>query len=305
MTVRRLAIRAAGGMALVVVLWLLALLSVIAFAYSASVRTELRLGASHLQGGQARALAGAGIHHAIAQVARRRHDPMRAGGVRRYTFRFAEHEVRVRIEDEAGKIDLNSAHPALLSGLLSWAGVKERERRRLVDAMLDWRDRDRLARNRGAEDEDYAAAGLHYGAKDGPYNSVDELLRVQGVTPELYRKLRPALTVYSHQAGIHPHVAAREVLLALPGVTAAAVDRYLEERERRGTLARLAGVEDTYLAVRRGDIYRVTGEAEVGAVVARIGAVLELRLDKALPYEMLTWYEDASPLAPPPTEPAR
>jgi general secretion pathway protein K len=45
----------------------------------------------------------------------------------------------------------------------------------LVDAILDWRDEDDLHLVNGAEDPDYKAAGLPYGAKDGPFDSLEEL----------------------------------------------------------------------------------------------------------------------------------
>ncbi len=90
------------------------------------------------------------------------------------------------------------ADPGLLMALMKAVGVQEPEN--LVDAILDWRDPDDLHLVNGAEDEQYAAAGLPYGAKDGPFDSVEELGQVMGFDRELYQALAPALTVTSGQA---------------------------------------------------------------------------------------------------------
>ena len=47
----------------------------------------------------------------------------------------------------------------------------------------------------GFTDDEYEAAGRNYGAKDGPFDSVEELLQLLGMTPALYQRLAPALTV--------------------------------------------------------------------------------------------------------------
>lgn len=65
----------------------------------------------------------------------------------------------------------------------------------MADAIEDWRDADDLAELNGAEDREYAAAGRPYGAKDGPFDSLDELQLVSGIDRDLYRTLLPALTV--------------------------------------------------------------------------------------------------------------
>jgi general secretion pathway protein K len=49
----------------------------------------------------------------------------------------------------------------------------------------------------GAEDSDYAAAGLAWGAKDAPFETVTELEQVLGMRPALFRSLAPYVTVHS------------------------------------------------------------------------------------------------------------
>lgn len=56
----------------------------------------------------------------------------------------------------------------------------------IVDAILDWLDSDEERRPGGAESDDYEGLMISYSCKNGPMESIDELLKVQGVTPEFF-----------------------------------------------------------------------------------------------------------------------
>lgn len=220
------------GVALVLVLWALTLLAVIAGNFAFSMRSEAQIARNLVSSAQARALADAGIQRAWLEIMKPPSDPLRwqANGLA-HEFTFQGAVIRVILEDESGKIDLNAASEPLLKGLFLSAGLTEDASVSLLDAVLDWRDADKLKRLHGVEDEDYRAAGKSYGPSDAPFETVDELQRVLGITPELYRKLAPALTVFSRQPGINTSVASREVLLAIPSTNPAIVDQYLAQRQ--------------------------------------------------------------------------
>jgi hypothetical protein len=55
----------------------------------------------------------------------------------------------------------------------------------VADAILDWLDTDEQPREYGAEADYYATLDPPYGAKNGPLETVEELLLVKGVTPLL------------------------------------------------------------------------------------------------------------------------
>jgi len=122
----------------------------------------------------------------------------------------------VRLVDENGKIDLNQADPTLLTTFFQVLGLDQEQGARLASAILDWRDPDSLTQaNGGGEDEDYAAAERPYGAKDASFESVAELEQVLGMTPELYARAAPHLTVYSGRTRPDPAFATSEVLQAM------------------------------------------------------------------------------------------
>lgn len=218
------------GFALLAVLWLVVLLAIVAASFGTVARTEVHLGRNAVEKAKAEALADAGVHRAILALlepepaVRWRTD----GAV--YRLALAGGEVRVAIQDETGKIDLNMASDELLRGLFMAVGLGQDEAAAMADAVADFRDPDDLRRLHGAETADYLAAGLPYGSKDAPFQAIEELQQVLGMTAALYRRVAPLVTVYSWEDGIDPMVASREVLLAVPGITTADVEAILTAR---------------------------------------------------------------------------
>ena len=121
----------------------------------------------------------------------------------------------VRVNDTAGLVDLNAAPQAAIEALITGLGVSSSEASRLAAAVIDFRDADDTPVIGGAEIEEYRAAGRAYGPKNSPFESVDELDQVLGMTPELVSRLVPLVTVHSQSNGIDPTVAPEELLRAL------------------------------------------------------------------------------------------
>ena len=219
------------GVALVLVLWVISLLAVIAGNFAYSMRGEAQIARNLVSSAQARALAEAGVHRAWYELTRPPTDAQRwlpDGAGREMNVPGAT--VKVTIQDESGKIDLNTASDDLLKGLFRSVGLAEDASVALVDAIVDWRDPDKLRRPHGAEEAEYRAAGKNYVPTNAPFETVDEIQRVLGMTPELYRAVKAALTVHSKLTGVNAAAAPREALLAIPGVSSAMVDQYLALR---------------------------------------------------------------------------
>jgi general secretion pathway protein K len=205
-----------AGAALLLVLWLIALLTGLVGVFALLARTEGLQGRALVQGVIADGAARAGVEYALTRVALA--DPARQWRPdgRAYDWRFGEADVSVRIVDEDGKVDLNQSDAALLAGLMQAVGIEAARAGRLAGAVLDWRDPDPLTQPAGgAEDPDYAGAGLPYGAKDAEFDSVGELLHVLGFTAADVRLLAPHLTVFTGRSRPEPAYASAAVLTAL------------------------------------------------------------------------------------------
>lgn len=283
-----------AGIALVVVLWVLALLSVIAGSLVFSSRTEVLMAGNLSSLAQAEALADAGVHKAIHELARPQTDPQRwkGDGLTRL-WNFAGTELRVTILDESAKVDLNAAPTVLLKGLFRALGVAEPDTDALADAVADWRDPDDLRSLHGAEKADYAAAGRDYGPANGQFETIEELRQVLGMSDDLFRKLETLVTVQSRQSGINAGVAPREVLLALPGATAEQVDLFLEQRRillEQGLPAPAFPGAQGLAAGAVGSVFSIQAEAVLGDNARFFReAVVRLTADIRAPVAVLAW----------------
>ncbi len=221
-----------AGIALVLVIWTLALLMVVAASFMLSSRADALVLRNSISAAKAAAAADSAVQRAIFEVLRASSlpDAWKADGAVR-DWAFDEAAVKVGIRDESAKIDVNTASDALLKGLFASIGLGDEESTRLLDAIVDWRDADSLKRPSGAEEADYKAAGLSYRPANANFQAIEELQLVLGMRPEIYRRIAPMITVYSRQTGINAATAQRDVLLAIPGVTSDVVDVYLQQRD--------------------------------------------------------------------------
>jgi general secretion pathway protein K len=218
------------GLALVAVLWTMTLLALIAAVFMRETRTEMALVRNFEGEARAEALAEAGVNRAILiLLGLDTSVPWRVDGTP-IELASADGVVRIVIQDEGGKIDLNRSAGPVLQSLFVAVGMDADAAQRVADAVVDFRDADNLRQLNGAEDGDYAAAGLRHDAKDAPFASTDELLQVLGMTQELYDRVASLVTVYSPRRDVNLATAPPEVLSVLPYLTAERVRTILDQR---------------------------------------------------------------------------
>lgn len=219
------------GFALVVVIWILTLLSLIATSFTASMRTETAVSANMIDDLRARAHLEAGVHLGIGILS--------GAGLpegwdldgRPVEVEFDDVRLSLALQSESGKFDLNSGSDEILLRLLKAAGAAEELSAMLLDRIHDWRDEDDLHRLNGAEVDDYVQAGLNYGPANADFRSVDELRFVLGMPPDVFLRLRAAMTVFTGLVEPEPKYAPPLVLLALADGDQAAVQALLQARE--------------------------------------------------------------------------
>lgn len=154
------------------------------------------------------------------------------------------------IDDEYGKLNLNAlfdVNTGEVNGTLEMAlrslfaarGVEQDP----VDAILDWVDPDQEPRSQGGEADFYGSLEIPYSCRDGRMESVEELLLIRGITPDVFfgrseegqLPLSELLTVCGSPRGrINLNTAEPEVLAAIGeaiGQTGLA-DVVVRERER-------------------------------------------------------------------------
>ncbi len=207
-------------MILVVVLWALVVLSALAASYAIATRTYTRATFHVSASARLAAVSEAGINRAILELSdsQRRANRDIDGLLGISACRFGQDVLlAIRVQDEAGKIDLNYGDERLLRRLIAATGVSDSEAGAIVDRIVDFRDSDELRRPSGAEVADYRAAGLDYGPANREFLSIDELEQVLHMPVELVAAIRPFVTVRSHLTGIDPEVSDPSLLAALSG----------------------------------------------------------------------------------------
>lgn len=204
------------GAALPLVLWLVMLMAALIGSFAMTARIEAMQGHAFSRSAAAQETARAGVEYAMLRMSDPDPGTRWIPDGRSYRWRFDGSELEIRIVDESGKVDLNQADAGVLSGLLQGVGIETDQAQRLAAAVIDWRDADDLTQAvGGAEDRDYAASGLPYGAKDAPFESVAELRQVLGVSPEIYARIAPYLTIHAGMQRPNPQFAPAAVLTAL------------------------------------------------------------------------------------------
>jgi general secretion pathway protein K len=282
--------RCERGAALLLVLWLIALLTALIGAFALTARVEALQGNVLSGGARAQELARAGVEYSLVRLADTEPTTRWLPDGRSYRWSYAGGEVELKIVDETGKVDLNQAGAPLLSALMQAVGADREQAERIAAAILDWRDPDPLTQvNGGAEDPDYAAAGRPYGAKDAPFETVAEVEQVLGMTPELYARLEPSLTLFSGRGEPDPTYAQAPVLTAM-GLDATA---YLAQRKAptpgTGAAQLVGGGSGTYSIDSRARLD--DGRVAVLRTVVRAGS-------GSVPgsvYTALRWQEGTAP----------
>jgi len=280
-------------MPVLTVLWGIGLLTIASLALMWTGNISYQLARNGLEVATINATAEAVIHRTILGLSDPRRDrAWRSDGVAQ-SFVFDGQSITLVVQDELGRIDLNRADTGLLTGLFRSVGLSLEEVSGTVDKILDWRDSTPLKHANGAKEQDYRLAGLSYGPRNGPFQSVEELMLVMGMTPALFAQVRPALTVYSGRQFIDPQVAPREALLALPDMNPARVASIIAERTSRPFAGPGSDPGGSPIS-RGGRAYTIRTEiARPSGVVVREAAI-RLTDNPVQPYFMLNWKSVAS-----------
>ena len=220
------------GVAMILVIWVIALMAVLLGSFALIARTENLQSRHMFDTTAARYAAEAGLERAVFEL--RRPDPAQrwAGDGRPYEFRFDNALVHVELTDESGKIDINSAGDDILQQLFISQGMALDQAAQLSDAIQDWRDPDDNAKPHGAEQAEYKAAGLSYVPRNAPYQTVSEVQQVLGMNYEIYSRIEPAITIYAGGAEPNAAYANKQALMALPGMTSELADQIIAQRQQ-------------------------------------------------------------------------
>ncbi len=179
------------------VLWSVVLMTLIASMALTIQRTHSHVARRFIDAALSEVAADSALNLTLLRIGTRDlTTPNAASELRMPTF---AQKVSVSIQRERDRVDLNAAGSATLAACFLGAGFSPETARSMASRVIDWRDADDVPGPGGAEEADYHAAGLHYGPRNGPFESVEELRQVLGMD-NLRRSVLRLFTVYTHQS---------------------------------------------------------------------------------------------------------
>ncbi|WP_233248480.1 general secretion pathway protein GspK [Desulfonatronum sp. SC1] len=149
-------------------------------------------------------------------------------------------EVEVRVVSEAGKWNVNSIDLHMLEKVLTACGLEYgTQTTRVANSILDWIDEDDLRRIEGAETPYYMALEHPYPAKNGPLESIEELLLIRGVDRPLFQGtdetpgLIDFLTVSGQGPTLDINSASPRSLALVPDIRQETIDSIVAQRSTK------------------------------------------------------------------------
>lgn len=201
------------GVALLLALLVLTLLTALILEFDADARREYREAAAFRDQFKATTLTGAGVLAARAVLLQDAKIDKQAGqafdaltdvwAMPITNYQIGDGLLTAQIEDERGKLNLNE----LASQSDPIARTKKITRFKrffelvqvnpdLVDAIVDWVDADEVPEPTGAESAYYQSLRPAYRAANTPLQTVSELYLIKGMTDDIVQRLLKYVTVY-------------------------------------------------------------------------------------------------------------
>ena len=283
------------GFALLLVIWVLALLALLAAGVAADTSSETVIARNRLDIASARDAAESGVSLAILGLL----DPdptkrLPADGSLK-NFQFGNTIVAVSIANEGGKIDLNTAPANLIGGLADESASTLPTAARCLPASPRGAPASRrspIAPRCPCPSPAISKAPIPAGSALQAFADTSEILSLPGLSHDAATRLLPYLTVYSQLATINPLTAPREVLLAVPGIGPEEVDFFLNGRHQTGfEKPALSGV-DRYVAVTPPRAITITARSHTETASFTREAVVLISGNLSLqPYRILRWQQ--------------
>jgi general secretion pathway protein K len=261
------------GIALLITIMIVSLLIVMTVQFGRSMRRELVASINVKDSGLIEALTRSGVNIAMETLAEKDstskadtlYDAWGKLSGRDLSSLFEQGALHLTVADLAGRLQVNSLVPAqggdaasaqmlreILKRLLlsqKFGAIDEKQAQEIIDSLVDWIDADDLESEFGAEDSYYRSLEHPYACKNGPVSSLEELLLVKGMTPEIlygtqeHAGLAGYLTVYGDDGKININTVDPVLLQAMaPQMTEEVAKSIVDYREQEDNKEKLSSI---------------------------------------------------------------
>ncbi|MBL7016448.1 MAG: general secretion pathway protein GspK [Kiritimatiellales bacterium] len=190
------------GVALIVVMWVLVIVSLIVSSFAFEMKLEAKIISAQRKRFKADQLARAGIELAKAMIAFQE-DPLEGDDIIyddpwlaqaahidegipvTYSEELGDGTITLNIDFEKGRRSIRKLNVEGWHELFAQTGIPSSEWDELYGCLVDWQDENDLAQLNGAESDDSFYRERGYECKNAPVDTVDELLLIKGWTEEI------------------------------------------------------------------------------------------------------------------------
>ncbi len=318
------------GVALIMVLWVMAILSVVVMEFCFAMRTEIQMTKHYKEEFNLYAMAQGGIQRAVTELIykfdpriQQLRKPLEEEDVpaekkewvtdgRPYLLPFDQGSCEVRVMSEGGKVNINIVSESTLRRIIGNLGLESDTLSIIVDSIMDWRDPDDFYRMNGAENDYYQSLKEPYHAKNGNLDTIEELLLVRGITSELFygKDGRPGLknifSIYASGEQIDINSAMPPVLsafLGIPDEISRQITKAREERKFQNTvdliqripeLAPIIGAIGSFLVFSSPSRYfTIEARAKIqdGSSLRGVKTIVRIAMQEKNGYKVIQWVD--------------
>ena len=286
-------------MILVVVLWTVAMMTVVVVALSVYAQRSLSLAGVETSRLRTEMALKSGVEAAGAMI---------LGTKPNLRIYFEGKPVRVDlgggqladigIRDATGLIDINRAQAPLLAGLAARVSGPAATSRKVVEAIVAWRERNGGDEKKKptTQDESGEEGGKKPEEPPPVFFSLAQLYGIDGTDRAVLDKLLPFISLYSHGGRINPMAAPEPVLQSVPEMEAGDIAKLIEARVRRDgenpEVQNILAKYENFLTGEESSVYLVTVKAiSGGGLIAgsRLEATIVLDTGGTVPFRVLAW----------------
>ena len=238
-------LRPRRGVALLAALWLVVIIATVSLQFSLTARERRELGLLAADRARDRAALTGALATTIAHMDRdlrtrglqggastlRSSDPwLDVDSLYAAPVRVGDATVRVQATDLGATVNINTLDELELQQLFGFVLGDYDRATAIAQSIMDWRDADVLPRPRGGEAAEYLRDGRFVLPANAPFRTVDDLVHVAGITPDVLERVRPYMNAHPFPSRVNLNAAPEAVLRTIPGITDAVVGSILAMR---------------------------------------------------------------------------
>ncbi len=281
------------GLALVVVLWVITIMTLLVASFSTIVKTNIVIAGTEANLTQHSTLIDAGVDIAVFRILNKATQKLWLHPDKGQKVTFENKILNIRIINTSGLIDLNKTDGKLLLDFVKRYARDSDQAKNVVASILA-----RRPDKKGEQKQQTSGLPVKKNSNiEYSFSDINELMTVPGMTQELYKKINPFITVHNAQGKINPASAPYEVLLSVPGLSKPGIAGLLKRRTDNpddkkiysDAITRSGGI----LSVGKNNVFVVYITSPWAQTKKLVGRryIIATKLDDQEPYRLLSWSE--------------